>query len=163
MIEHMNKAEFSDLVGRSPRQVSNWISEGMPSTGTGRKGAPLRIDPAAAIQWLLNRTEQKNAAPLSEERRRLVAAQAEKAEIETAQRKGELLELNDVETLLIEGAAVFAGQKRSMGSRLAGKLAGMDDPKAILKLLNSENDRILQNVADKFSALTDLGAASSDS
>jgi len=151
----MNKAAFAALVGRSPRQVSNWIAEGMPATGTGRKGAPLRIDPPAAIQWLLNRAEHKNAAPLSEERRRLVAAQAEKAEIETAQRKGELLELDDVEAMILEGAAVFAGQKRSMGSRLAGQLAGMTNPTAILKLLNSENDKILLELSKKLSALAD--------
>jgi len=44
-----------------------------------------------------------------------------------------------------------------MGSRLAGQLASMSEPKAILKLLNAENDRILTAVSEKFRALSDRG------
>jgi hypothetical protein len=46
-----------------------------------------------------------------------------------------------------------------MGSRLAVKLAGMTDPKAILKLLNSENDKILQATSEKLYSLADRGTA----
>jgi len=66
-----------------------------------------------------------------------------------------MLNIDDVEAIIIEGAAVFAGQKRSMGSRLDGKLANIHDSKTILKLLNAENDGILEGVADKFQSLAD--------
>lgn len=153
MQKSMNKKQFAALVGRSPRQVSNLIHEGMPAAGSGKKGSPLHIDPPKAVQWLLNRAESRNSSPLSEERRRLVAAQAERAELETAQRKGQLLDIEDVQIVVNEGTAIFVGQKRSMGSRLAGQLAGMTDPRAILKLLNAENDKILQATSDKLYSL----------
>ena len=44
-----------------------------------------------------------------------------------------------------------------MGSRRAGQLASMSDPKAILRLFNAENDRILTAVSEKFRALSDRG------
>jgi hypothetical protein len=44
-----------------------------------------------------------------------------------------------------------------MGSRLAGTLTGMSDPKAILKLLNSENDKILLELSKKLNSLADRG------
>ncbi|MEA2078571.1 MAG: hypothetical protein U9P00_01705 [Pseudomonadota bacterium] len=91
------------------------------------------------------------------ERRRLVAAQTEKTGSENRIRSGELLEVDEVQVVVNEGTAIFMGQKRPMGSRLAGQLAGMSDPKAVLKLLNSENDKILHNLSVKLSALADLG------
>ena len=42
-----------------------------------------------------------------------------------------------------------------MGSRLAGQLAGMTNPTAIMKLLNKENDAILLELSKKLSALAD--------
>jgi len=42
-----------------------------------------------------------------------------------------------------------------MGSRLAGELAGLSDPKSILKLLNSENDKILSELSKKLRGLAD--------
>ena len=82
---------------------------------------------------------------------------AQKRNADFAYRKqiGELLDIEDVQTVVNEGAAIFTGQKRSMGSRLAGQLAGMRDPVAILKLLNSENDAILLELSKKLSALAD--------
>lgn len=44
-----------------------------------------------------------------------------------------------------------------MGSRLAGQLAGMNNPKEILKLLNAENDAILSELSKKLSSLAARG------
>jgi len=44
-----------------------------------------------------------------------------------------------------------------MGSRLAGQFAGMSNPQEILKLLNSENDKILHNLSVKLSSLAARG------
>lgn len=93
----------------------------------------------------------------------MLEVQKRNAELAYQQKSAELLPIDVVESLFMEAAAIFVGQKRSMGSRLAGKLAGMSDPQPILKLLNTENDKILAGVADKFSALADLGTASSES
>ena len=59
--------------------------------------------------------------------------------------------------MVSESIAIFVGQKRSMGRCLAVKLAGMIDPKAILKLLSCENDKILQAMSEKLYGLADRG------
>ena len=158
----LSKAKFAGFCGYPSRQVSNWIDEGLPVKTAGRKGVELEIDTAEAIGWLLGRRDVGHSdgsasrqTALSEERRRLVAAQSEKTETENRLRKDELFSADEVEAIVCEGTAVFTGQKRAMGSRLAGQLAGMTDPVAILKLLNSENDKILLELSKKLSALAD--------
>lgn len=89
------------------------------------------------------------------ERERLDRVRADKIAFDLSVSRKTHLSLTDVEALLSEAAAIFMGQKRSMGSRLAGQLASMSDPKAILALLNSENDAILRDTADKFSEIKD--------
>jgi len=94
---------------------------------------------------------------LKRSRSELLKVQKKNAELAYRKQMGELLEFDEVETVVCEGAAIFTGQKRSIGSRLAGTLAGMSDPKAILKLLNSENDKILLELS-KNSTAWQIGA-----
>ena len=70
---------------------------------------------------------------------------------------GKHLRTDEVQVVVNEGAAIFMRQKRSMGSCLAGQLAGMNNPKEILKLLNSENDKILSALSKKLNSLADRG------
>ena len=113
------------------------------------------------VVFLRKAVEQQGSgssnAHLKQSRVDLLDMQKKNAELAYLEKTGQMLKINDVEAILIEGAAVFVGQKRSMGSRLAGKLASMTDPKAILKLLNKENDAILRNTSDKFSQIKNLG------
>jgi hypothetical protein len=88
----------------------------------------------------------------------LLKAQKRASDLAYDERAGKLLSIGDAEALMLEAAASFAGQKRSMGSRLAGQLAGMSDPKQILALLNKENDAILRTVAEVFRAKGDYAA-----
>jgi phage terminase Nu1 subunit (DNA packaging protein) len=96
-------------------------------------------------------------ADLKKARAELLQAQKKSAELAYQQKTGALIPLDDLQAVVNEGTAIFAGQRRSMGSRLAGKLAGMTSPTAILKLLNSENDKILAATADKLHELSGVG------
>lgn len=146
MVYTANKNEFAKIVGISARQVTNWIAAGMPAEGTGKKGSPLRIDTAKAIAWLIAQADAKNGSKQSEltqERRRLVAAQARKAELQARQLEGELIRMEDAQIVVNEGFAAVAGQVRCLGSRLAGELANMTNPTEIRSRINSETDQIL--------------------
>jgi len=156
-----NKTEFAKLIGYSSRQVSAWVDQGMPVEKGGGKGIPLEIDSAKAVRWLLGKrgSGASRQTALSEERKRLTSAQAEKVEIENAVRNGELLEISDVEILILETTALLVGQLSSLGSRLAGELAGLSNPKTVLKRINAETDRLRRDIAKKFRE----GAARADS
>jgi len=96
-------------------------------------------------------------AELKTARVELLQAQKKAADLALRQKTGQLLEADEVRAIANAGTAVFVGQKRSMGSRLAGTLAGMDNPKEILKLLNSENDKILSALSIKLNSLAARG------
>lgn len=151
----MNKAEFAKLVGRSPRQVSNWIHAGMPAEGTGRKGSELRIDPPAAVQWLLDKAGGRGSgssdADLKHARTELLKSQKKASDLIHKEKTGQLMPIDEVEALFTEASSIFAGQLNALGSRLAGKLASMTDSKQILKLLKKETDSIRAATAEKFS------------
>jgi len=133
--------------------------------GTLTKNTSNRYDKKASItgyiRYLRNAVRQQGSGSsnthLKASRVELLDMQKKNAELAYLEKTGQMLKIDDVEAIIVEGAATFAGQKRSMGSRLAGKLASMTDPKAILKLLNAENDAILKNTATKFSEIKNLG------
>ena len=136
--------QLSQITGKAYNTVKRLLAGLDPAGKDGRTLYYLTADALARIYGAKGECEKE----------RLDRVRADKVTFDLSVSRGEYLLLDDVEALLIEGAATFAGQKRSMGSRLAGKLASMTNPKAILKLLNAENDRILESVADKFSALS---------
>ena len=110
------------------------------------------------VTFLRKSVEQQGSgtsnADLKQSRTDLLKMQQKNAELAYQQKTGELIPVQDLQDVVNEGTAIFVGQKRSMGSRLAGKLAGMTDPTKILKLLNSENDKILNATADKLHSLS---------
>lgn len=110
------------------------------------------------VTFLRRSVEQQGSGSsnieLKQSRVELLGMQKKNAELAYQQKTGQLLLVADVEAVMMEAAAIFTGQKRALGSRLSSKLASMTDPKAILKLLNSENDKILANTADKFGEIT---------
>ncbi|MGB5409334.1 MAG: hypothetical protein WBN43_21440 [Thiogranum sp.] len=112
----LSKAKFAGFCGYSSRQVSKWIDEGLPVQVAGRKGVALEIDTAQAIRWLLGKRGDGGGGrqtELAQERKRLVAAQADNAEFEREVKRGNYLRTDEVEAIVCEGAAVFTGQKRS--------------------------------------------------
>ena len=101
-------------------------------------------------QTIRQQGSETSHANLKTKRAEYLDLQKKKAELDIAAKIGAVLPIDDVEAMFLEAAAIFSGQRRSMGSRLAGKLAGMHDPRAILALLNRENDGILKQTAAGF-------------
>lgn len=100
-------------------------------------------------QIVAERQDRKpaSASSLTDERRRLTAAQAEKAEIANKVRRGELLE---IEVVLDEvGAAVYAMRARILGlsAELAGHLESRD-----ANFIRSELDTALRAALDELAS-----------
>lgn len=158
--EYCSAADLAELLGISRARIGQLLKEGVVTRIT-----PGKYDKNASITAycgmlrasLLQQGSGSSNAHLKASRVELLDMQKKNAELAYLEKTGQMLKIDDVEAILIEGAATFAGQKRSMGSRLAGKLASMTDPTAILKLLNAENDAILRNTSDKFSEIKNLG------
>ena len=153
-----NSAVVAEVLGVSRRRVSQLATEQVLPAPVNHKYDALECA-LRYIKFQRKNSEQQgggsSTAELKKSRADLLKTQRKNAELAYLEKTGQMLNIDDVEAIIIEGAAVFAGQKRSMGSRLDGKLANMHDSKTILKLLNAENDGILEGVADKFQSLAD--------
>jgi hypothetical protein len=146
----------AEVLGVTRRRVSQLVQEQVLPAPVNHRYDLVKCA-AIYIKFQRRNSEQQggdsSTAELKKSRAALLRVQKRTAEVAYRKQMGELLELDEVQAVVNEGAAVFAGQKRSMGSRLAGTLAGMSDPKEILRLLNSENDAILLELSKKLRAL----------
>ena len=153
---------LAKLFDVTDRYIQTLARDGIIPKST-RDGYDLIASVRGYVAFLRRTVEQQGSgssnAELKQGRVEYLAIQKKNAELKFEQTSGQLLPIDDVEAMMLEIAAIFAGQKRSMGSRLAGKLAGMNDPKRILALLNRENDAILKNVSAKFSETANMAKA----
>lgn len=51
----VNRNEFAQIMGYSPKWVGDLIKEGLPHQGGGGRGKPLIIETDKAIQWIIDR------------------------------------------------------------------------------------------------------------
>ena len=149
----VNCTMLAALLNISVRRVHQLAAAGtIPAPVAHRYGVVACVQ--AYVAFLQAIVQQQgsgsSSADLKAARVQLLQVQKKNADLRFQQASGKMLPVDDVEALMLEVAAAFAGQKRSMGSRLAGRLAGMSDPKRILALLNAENDKILRGVSEKF-------------
>lgn len=164
-----NKNEFSEIIGASPRHVTNLIREGMPVDGTGKKGSPLKIDTAKALAWWRDREVEKQLGKVAREAgdpetrkdadRRLAAARADRAEVEAARARAEVIPMADAQFVMNEAMAVIASQLDGLGGRLASELAAISEPAAIRQKLLAETRRIRAAAADRLAKLAAIGRA----
>jgi hypothetical protein len=90
----MTKKELADLLGLKPRQIDNLVIEGMPRTKRGR----AYVYGEQAVAWYYQRKEQASEQRpdvLSSQARR-EAAKADLAELDLAEKRGQLVRIADV-------------------------------------------------------------------
>ena len=138
----MTRGEFAKFCDVSPATVTNWMDAGMPAERSGRKGAEVAIDIAAAIPWVINHRE-----PPGSQRERLAGEQADKVAMENEVRRGRLIDIAVVEEVLMTKAAYLAQAHDAVAGRLAHDLAGITDPGLIRTRLLAEMREIRAGVA----------------
>jgi len=156
-----NKAQFANLIGKSPRWITKLISEeGMPVESGGGKGKELIIDSEEAINWLIREAvakeaglregdETPGAGTKSEEELLLTRAKRIQEEIKAKKAQGESIDLEDLKPVLFEVANIYGQQSDAMAGRLASELASIDDPAIIKARILEESRRIRSLTADR--------------
>jgi hypothetical protein len=149
-------AVVAEVLNLTRRRISQLVAEQVLPAPLNHKYDALRCAQRYIAYQRKNADQQggdSSTADLKKSRADLLRSQKRNADLAYQQKIGQLIEIEDLQEVVNAGTAVFTGQRRSMGSRLAGQLAGMSDPTAILKLLNRENDRILLELSKKLGAL----------
>lgn len=149
----VDRGSMARILGLSERQVTNLANDGvLPQSSKGK------YDLVAAVQAYVHYVARgKVHTQVVDARTRLTEAQARNAEIEAERRAGQLLDREDVQTVLNEAMTIIATGMDGLGGRLANELAGDSDPASIRQKLLSETRRIRASAADKFARLGAIG------
>ena len=110
-------AEIGDLFGVQQRQVYHYIKQGMPKASKGRFHAPT------CVQWMLDSRGGSSDVDITEQRKKLYKAQTDKVELDNAALRGELLNSNEVQTVILALATLVGTQVDSIEPRMARKLS----------------------------------------
>lgn len=151
------KAAFARRLNVSPGYISNLIRKGMPVSPEGQ----VRID--VALQWVRENLHAKPGRPpgaaegggeaddLTGAKIRLTVAQAERAEIEVAVRRGELIPLEDVKRAKSAAGRATRDMFLNFASRHGAEMAGElgVDTGTFIGLLESHIRLALNEAADQ--------------
>jgi len=164
----VNKAEFARLTGYSARAVTQWINQGLPAYGTGKKGSPIRIDTAEAIEWMCRRRVERELPAQREQRSRedeeirLITARADKIEAEDALLRRESCRVEDARQMLLGVGSLLVSEMGSLPGRLAHVMQESNDPGDAREQIDEECRRVRSRIADRLEAASgdlDGGAA----
>jgi len=174
----LNKAEYAEARGVSPRTVTRWLADGMPAEGSGKKGDALRIDMAKATAWEIEcevarqigdgRAVDGEVTTKDEEElrklraeRRMREADAELRALELSEKKKTLIDIDLVEQTLANAFTQMAMILRPVGRKVIPKVFTARNEAAGLQIFDDELTRAMSVAADMLEAL-DIHAAPSE-
>lgn len=160
----VNRNEFAEILGYSPKWIGDLMKDGLPHQGGGGRGKPIVIDTKAAIQWIIDREVQKqvglfeseNASPKegtkNGEDLLLTRAKRRKADVEAKKAEESVIDIEDLAQFLYSVANLFGSELDGAGSRTAQEIAAENDPVKCKFIIDNENKRIRASTADRISA-----------
>lgn len=118
----VGQEQIAEMFGVAPKTVVQWQEQGMPIAERGRPGVPSEYESAACINWLVSREVAKVQAERPQDR--LHRVQADKIEMENAEKRGQLVSAAQLEPKL--RAMVIAAREawRNEPARLAREVPG---------------------------------------
>lgn len=144
----VNRREMALILGVSLTTVSSWVDEGMPVLSRGRKGVAWEFEPAACVDWKCKRDVRlavgdTEGSTLAEAELRELRAKAALREIDLAERRAQVVPVEDTLAVVADLAATVRQRLRAIGSRLGPMLAGEEKPLTIQQRIETEIDDAL--------------------
>ena len=144
----LGKHEIAEFFGVTEPTVDQWVRRGCPVVQRGSKGKAWQINTAKVSDWLRQRDiEQATGNNLSDEqelKRRKLAAETQKAELEMLRVKGELVPLRQLERALANTFAELKTNMRNIPLRTATSLVGETSEVRIKEVILAEIDQCLE-------------------
>jgi phage terminase Nu1 subunit (DNA packaging protein) len=108
------------------------VADGAPVAQPGRRGYPARYDVTALRRWREAKVRGgKGVVSLEQARTRQALAHADRVELATRTRRGELLEVAEVEAVWREILATLRTRLLALPSEGAPPLAALSEPHAV--------------------------------
>jgi terminase small subunit / prophage DNA-packing protein len=138
--EVVTRERMAGILGCSVTTVDRYLRSGCP----GEKGSKeYQLNTARVIRWLIERSSRAAGDGDGESsqaavRRRLTLAQAELAEMKAAERRGQMVAIEDVTPIIAEELAAVRSRLLAAPGRVAQLVAAMTDPAAVERAINDE-------------------------
>lgn len=150
--QQCNRGEISEFFGVTPPTVDSWVRAGCPVIQRGSKGVAAIFNTADVSKWLRDKAREEGSgtslADESELKRRKLAAEAEKAELELAKAKGEVATIEDFERAQSAMMAAIRANMRNVPGRAVLQLLGCTDEAEFKAKLMDEIDLALVTAAE---------------
>lgn len=154
----VNADQLADLFGVKKGTVLHYAREaGMPRVGRGR----YRL--ADCVQWYLEKQRDlltNDGGDMSEERRKLIAAQRHRHELEAARLRSELIDADAVTAVFNELGVIYATQLDGLGPRVAPRLLNQQNTGEVVRIIHDESRHIrrstsaaIQNFASAYTSI----------
>lgn len=126
--------EVADIFGVTDRQVKTWLTEGVPLHKRGGPRHSHQFDTVEVHRWLMERELADRVTvdvdgelyDKHQEEARLKHHQADLAELEVRERKGELYRIDEVLMLCAAMYSTVRNRVLAIHSKFAGKFPGAD-------------------------------------
>ena len=148
----VNQSQLAALIGVSTKTVQQWDRAGLRDAARLKSsGRSAKYDAPAALRWWRDLEVQKALEPysstdLEDERRRLVAAQATRAELDLAREQGELIPVVDAKRAWGFVLTRIRARIVAMEGSLPLILVGMDTPRGVSGVLGPACRELLDEI-----------------
>jgi terminase small subunit / prophage DNA-packing protein len=143
--------EAAAILGKSVVTLKSWFNLGCPVIERGGKAKKWRICPAAVIAWREEKIAQDSVGDTQnldyeEARRREMAAKAAMLELDLAQRRGKLVEVELIADLVGEEYANVRARILGLPTRLAPQVIGITSLPELRALIEAGITEVLEEL-----------------
>ena len=143
--------EASAILGKDVITLKSWFNLGCPVIERGSKSKKWRICPADVIAWRENKIAQDAVGDTSqldyeEARRREMAAKAAMLELDLAQRRGQLVEVEYIADLVDEEYSNVRARILGLPTRLAPQVAGVSSLPELSEIIEAGITEVLEEL-----------------
>lgn len=153
----LNRGEVAAFFGVTPPTVDGWVRAGCP-VKKGQRGVASEFNSADVAAFLREKARQEGSgtslADETELKRRKLAAEAERAELELAKEKGEVAPVREMERAQSAAMAAIRANMKNVPGRAVLRLLGCTDEQEFKNTLMDEIDLALVTASE---AELDLG------
>lgn len=145
----INKAGLAQIFGVSQETLTQWQKQGMPFIRAQKRGQANEYDTVAVLAWKVARDQSDQpVTDYDTERTRKVKLEADKLALEVAEKRGDLIPAEQVESAVADMVAAFRARCLSIPSKLAGPLSAVDDTRETEAILTDALHEALQELSD---------------
>lgn len=150
--QELNRTGVSEFFGVALNTVDAWVRQGCPVVQRGAgKGVPWKFNSADIARWLREKAKAdalgETPADEAELKRRKLAAETEKAELDLAKARGEVAPIRDFERAQAAAFAQIRANVMNVPQRLVLQLLGETDETTFKQKMRAELAQALEDAA----------------